>query len=104
MAHKVLHLGFDGKSYPYRRGGNTARIVRKVREVTGMPVLVAERHMGDLDTADIDVALVLFYAAALQAGEDPNFEALADEVTEVNAITVEVRELDEDPETRGAGS
>lgn len=94
----VLHLSFDGKSYPYERGNNTARLVRQVRQVTGVSILEAERALNG-DGADIDVALVLYYAAALQAGEDPNFEALLDEVSETHFITVEMRELEDDPET-----
>lgn len=103
MPAKVPHLGFDGNVYPYQQGHNTARIVRKVREVTGKSVLAAAQELFSGEP-DIDVALVLYYAAALQAGKDPNYEALLDEVSEANPITFEIREVDDDPETHGAGS
>jgi len=95
----ALHLSFDGKSYPYIPGDITARMRRQVRQVTGIPVLQAERAMSDRESIDLDMALVMFYAGALLAGDDPNFEALLDEVTQDNPITAEYREVEDDPET-----
>lgn len=92
---KYPHLGFDGNVYPYVRGNNTARIVRQVRQVTGQSPNEAEQLLSS--AADVDVFAVLFYAAALQAGADPNFEALLDEINAESKITLEMRELD-DPE------
>jgi hypothetical protein len=47
---------------------------------------------------DIDIVAVLYYAAAVQAGEDPNWDTIVDSVTQEHPITVGLVEGD-DPET-----
>lgn len=99
MKPKTLMLGFDGAEWPYLRGRNTARIVRDVRQMTGMSVNHAEQLI--TSDPDVDVMATLLCAAMLQSGVRPDFEDLLDRITGDNPVTARLAEGVPDPEADG---
>ena len=83
---KAVQLSFGDHSYVLRPGRLTGRQTAAVRKTTGMSPTAA---LGDLrDDPDYDIVAVLYYAAAVQAGDDPNWNTIIDSVTRETPITM----------------
>ena len=87
---------FGDHKYVLRPSQLTVRQRLQIRDVTGMSV---PKAMGLLSKdADVDVVAVLYYAAAIQGGDDPNWNTILDSVTADEPIRIGFTE-DDDPET-----
>lgn len=76
---KAVQLSFGDHTYTLRPGRLTGRQAATVRKVTGMSPTAA---LGQLsDQPDLDTVAVLYYCAAVQAGDDPNWNTIIDSVT-----------------------
>jgi hypothetical protein len=76
---KAVQLSFGDNTYTLRVGQVTGRHRMKVRSVTGVSLMESLAQLGT--QPDLDTVAVLYYAAAVQAGDDPNWNTIIDSVT-----------------------
>lgn len=96
---QTLVFAFNGEEFPFVYGRCTARILRDVRQATGMTVPRAMELLGS--EPDIDAVVTLYVAAAMQAGVNVDAEALLDSVSYANPVTVRLVDGVPDPEALG---
>ena len=86
----AVQLTFGDNEYTLRIGQVTGRQRMKVREATGVSLMTA---LAQLSTSpDLDTVAVLYYAAAIQAGADPNWNTIIDSVTPETPIALSLVE------------
>ena len=83
---KAVQLSFGDHTYTLRVSQVTGRQRMKVRSVTGVSLMEALAQLGT--QPDLDTVAVLYYAAAIQSGEDPNWNTIIDSVTPEAPITL----------------
>lgn len=90
---KAVRLSFGDHQYTLRPGRLTVRQISHVRKVTGQSPTSAMAELAN--DPDLDVVAVLYFAAAVQAGEDPNWNTIIDSATRDTPITLEL--VDDEP-------
>lgn len=86
MSKPAVQLSFGDHTYLLRPGQLTGRQIAQVRKITGQSPTAALAELAN--DPDLDIVAVLYYAAAVQAGDDPNWNTVIDSVTRDTPITV----------------